>query len=126
MDRLVTFIYPIIRTDYIKKSLETLYKYTNNEIFNVIVIDQSIEGLDKEFIDKYIHLYIRVKNQGFSRAANMGIIQALQWNVPYIAICNDDTEFMYEGWLEDALSEFETDKRIIAVCPESPRVPIAC
>lgn len=120
--RKVTFVYPIIRTDFIKKSIETLYKYTNKEDFNLIVVDQSIEGLDKEFIDKYIHLYLRMKNQGFSKAANEGIIHALRWGVPFIAVVNDDTEFMYYGWLDDAIKEFDSDPKIVAVCPESPRI----
>lgn len=124
MQRVITFIYPIIRTDFIKKSILSLYAKTDNSKFNVIVVDESIEGLDKEFIDKYIHFYIRMKNQGFSKAVNEGIIHALRWNVPYIGICNDDTEIMYSGWFEDLLEEFKTDDKIVAVCPESPRVPM--
>lgn len=120
--RVITFVYPIIRTDFIKKSIETLYKYTDASKFNIVVVDQSIEGLDKGFVDKYIHLYLRMKNQGFSKASNEGVIHALRWGVPYIAIVNDDTEFMYSGWLEDALSEFDSDPHIIAVNPECPRV----
>jgi GT2 family glycosyltransferase len=124
VQRLITFVYPIIRTDYIKKSVESLYKYTDNSKFNVIVVDQSINGLDKEWTDKYVHLYIRMKNQGFSKAANEGVVHALRWQVPYICVANCDTEFIYQGWLEDALEEFKTDEKILAVCPESPRVPM--
>lgn len=120
--RKVTFIYPIVRTDFIKRSIETLYKYTNTNDFNVILVDQSIEGLDQEWTDKYVHLYLRMKNQGFSKAVNEGIIHALRWGVPYITVVNDDTEFMYQGWFEDAIKEFDTDPNIVAVCPESPRI----
>lgn len=116
----VVFIYPIIRTDFIDKSLETLYKYTDNKKFKVIVVDQSIEGwFPKDHIPDMI---IRVKNQGFAKAANEGIIHALRWGVPYISVVNDDTEFMYEGWWEDLLQEFDTDPNIIAIGPESPRI----
>lgn len=120
--RQVSLIYPIIRTDFIKKSVESLYKFTDNSKFNVIVVDQSIEGLDKEWIDKYIHLYIRMKNQGFAKAANEGMIHALRWEVPYISVVNDDVELIYSGWWEDLLSEFKSDPRIVAVNPECPKV----
>lgn len=127
MQREVVFVYPIIRTDYIEKSLETLFKYTDPDKFRVIVVDQSLEGLSekwKDFLYQTGHMYIRMKNQGFSKGANEGIIHALRWEVPYISVVNDDTEFMYEGWWEDLLKEFETDPKIVAVCPESPRVPL--
>lgn len=119
--REVTFVYPIIRTDYINKSLETLYKYTDKAKFNVIIVDQSIESLPSPV---KCDLYIRCKNQGFAKASNEGIVHALRWGSPYIAVVNDDTEFMYSGWWEDLLQEFETDPKIVAVCPESPRVPM--
>lgn len=117
-------VFPIIRTDFIGKALETLYKYTDNNKFRVIVVDQSIEGLSKEFIDKYIHLYLRQKNAGFARAANQGIIHGLRDNIPYVTVANDDLEWIYSTWWEDLLEEFKTDQRIVAVCPESPRVPM--
>lgn len=118
----VVFVYPIIRKDFVKRSLLTLFNFTKRDKFKVIIVDQSIDGLEKEFIEQFSDLYIRMKNQGFAKAANEGIIHALRWEVPYIAVVNDDTEFMYDGWLEDALEEFKTDERIVAVCPESPRV----
>lgn len=121
----VTFIYPIIRTDFIEKGIKSLTKNTKREDFKIIVVDQSLNGISEE-LKKYLFdnedLYIRLRNVGFSRAANEGIIHALKWQTPYITICNDDTEPMYHGWFEDALEEFKTDDHIIAVCPESPRV----
>ena len=120
----VHFTFPIIRLDFIKPAIETLYQFTDPETFRVIVVDQSIDGLDTAFIDKYVHLYIRQKNQGFSNAANKGLIHGLREGVPFMAVCNDDVIFMYDGWFDDALLEFETDPKIVAVCPESPRIPL--
>jgi GT2 family glycosyltransferase len=120
----VHFIFPIIRLDFIKPAIETLYQFTNNEEFRVIVVDQSIDGLDTAWIDKYVHLYIRQKNKGFANAANKGIIHSLRDQVPYIAVVNDDVRFMYDGWFDDAIEEFATDPKIVAVCPESPRIPL--
>ena len=118
----IAFIYPIIRLDYIQKSVETLQKFTKD--FTLIVVDQTIEGLPKEWIDKNVNLYLRFKNHGFAKAANEGMIHAFRWKIPYIAVVNDDTEFIYDGWLDDALKEFKTDPKIIAINPESPRVPL--
>jgi len=118
----IVFVCPIIRLDFIKPAVESLYKFTDPSRFKLIVIDQSIEGLDKEWIDKNVHLYIRQKNQGFAQSANTGMRIALSWNVPYISVMNDDLLFIYHTWLEDALSEFETDPKIIAVNPFCPKI----
>ena len=67
MSRIV-FVYPVIRDDFIYKSVESLYKFTKD--FTVILVDQSFKGLDRTWCDKYVHLYLRMKNQGFAKAAN--------------------------------------------------------
>jgi len=119
----IAFIYPIIHDQFIYKSVETLYKYTKD--FVLIVVDQTLEGLPTKWVDENCHLYIRQQNKGFSNAANKGIIHALRdQTIDYISVVNDDTEFMYDGWLPDALLEFDTDPKIVAVCPESPRIPL--
>jgi GT2 family glycosyltransferase len=121
----VTFVYPIIRTDYIEDSIASLVRCMPKNDYRIVVVDQSIEGVNKNLQENLFndnHLYIRQKNQGFSNAANKGIVHGLQWQTPYIAVVNDDTRFMYHGWFDDALEEFNTDPRIVAVCPESPRV----
>lgn len=121
----ITFVYPIIRTDFIERSIETLRKYTPKEDRRIIVVDQSLPGISQKLRDSLFEdddMYIRMKNAGFSRASNEGIIHALKWQTPYIAVVNDDTEFMYSGWLDDALGEFDSDPHIVAVSPESPRI----
>src|SRR4051812_40685108 len=118
MQKLVTFVYPIIRTDYIYNSYSSLKRFTEKGTYKVVVIDQSINGLEHAFINDLLennHLYIRQRNQGFSNASNKGIIQALRWETPYIAVVNDDTQFMYDGWFTDAIEEFKTDPHIVAV-----------
>lgn len=117
---IITFIYPIVRTDFIQKSLDTLHKYTDKSKFKVIVVDQSIEGM--QMSGKQIDMVITMKNQGFAAAANTGIRVALSWGTPYIGVINDDTEFIYPNWLEDALEEFKTDPNIIAVNPMCPKI----
>lgn len=123
----LTVVYPIIRDDYIWKSIRTL---RNNTAVNlrVIVVDQTISGVLKGSIvspmDLGIDMMIRMKNQGFSKAANEGIIHALQWKSEYICVANDDTEFIDPLWFQGIKEQFAADPRIVAVNPESPRVPL--
>ena len=119
----IVFVLPIIRLDFIDKALESLYKFTDNSKFKVIVIDQSLEGYKGNWGNK-VNMIIRQKNQGFAQAANTGIRIALSWGVPYIAVMNDDLEMIYPTWLEDALEEFKTDPKIIAINPECPRIAL--
>ncbi len=123
--RKVTFVFPIIRTDFIERAIDTLITYTNREDYKIVLVDQSIEGARKglrDYLYEHEDMYIRIKNSGFSKASNEGIIHALKWNTPYIAVINDDVEFIHQGWFDDAIEEFKTDPKIVAVCPESPRV----
>ena len=122
MSAIITFVYPIIRSDFIWKSLETLHKHTDKSKFKVIVVDQTIEGCKLDLDPKWVDMVIRMKNQGFACASNTGIRVALSWGTPYIAVVNDDTEFIYSDWLPDALSEFDNDPRIIAVNPFCPKI----
>ena len=120
----VAFCIPIIRTDYIGKYLETLYKYTPHE-FRVFVCDQSVDGIDKELIKKYIHWYTRPhQNLGFAKGANELMWAAYRQGYPYIAVSNDDVEYINKRWWQGILDEFATDEHILIVGPESPRVPL--
>lgn len=124
MNPIITFIYPIIRDDYIQASLESLEKFTDRSKYKLIIVDQTLSGMKWYPEDNRVDMVIRMKNQGFATASNTGIRVALSWNTPYIAVINDDVEFIYDKWLEDALEEFKTDPNIIAVNPECPRVPM--
>ena len=121
MQPLIVFVIPIIRLDFVDKALASLYKFTDNSKFKVIIVDQSLEGYRGDWGNK-VNMVIRQKNQGFAQAANTGMRIALSWGVPYIAVMNDDLEMIYPTWLEDALSEFESDPKIIAVNPFCPKV----
>ena len=121
----VTFVYPIIRQDFIDKSLFTLYRFTDPSKFRVIVVDQTIEGWGGKWASKVLEhggKIISQKNGGFANAANTGLIQGLRWGTPYLGVVNDDIEFIYDTWWEDLLEEFKTDPKIIALNPECPKV----
>lgn len=85
------------------RCLETLYKYTEPN-FYVIVIDQSLEGLDVNLRDKYPNLMIvrpaksdthTTGNLGHSQATNLGVSLA---QTPYVTFLNDDVEFINKKW----------------------------
>ena len=117
----VAFCFPIVRVDFLPRALETLYKYTEVD-FRVFVVDQSLEGLDKDFIKKYIHYYIRpFQNLGFAKAGNEMLWTAYRQGYPYMAICNDDIEYMNKGWWQGIKDTFAMNDKILLAAPMSPK-----
>lgn len=117
MKKINTFIIPIIQHGFLKRCLETLYKYTPDN-FYVFVIDQTADGVNQNEY-KGVHLWIRpYRNLGFSKAHNTGI-QLSQ--TPYITLLNDDVEFVNSGWWQGIMDTFAMEKKIIAVNPNSPK-----
>lgn len=118
MSKINTFIIPIIRSDFIGKCIESIYKYTDNN-FYIYVIDQTgDEKVYQENKDK-IHFWIRpYRNLGFSKAMNTGIKLA---QTEYITLCNDDVEFINKAWWQGILDTFAQDHHILAVNPMSPK-----
>lgn len=118
MEKINTFIIPIIRSDFIGKMLESLYKHTPNN-FYVIVIDQTRDYKAITQYEHVAHLWIRpYRNLGFSKAMNTGILLS---NTPYITLANDDLEFMNKRWWQGIVDTFFMDEKIIAVNPMSPK-----
>jgi len=112
-----TFIIPTIQRGFLKKCLETLYKYTPDN-FYVFVIDQTPDGLyQPEY--KGVHLWIRpYRNLGFAKAHNTGIMIS---QTPYVTLLNDDVEFIDSGWWQGIEDTFAMDEKIVAVNPNSPK-----
>ena len=112
-----TIVFPIIRQDLMRTALETLYRYTESN-FRVIVIDQSPNGIEKDIIDKYIHLYIRpYRNLGFAKATNVGFRLA---DTKYVTTCNDDVEFIGD-WFDGIVKTFD---KVDKATPERPCVMV--
>lgn len=108
---------PVVE-DYIEKAIDTLYKHTDPEIFRVILVDQTMEGLYTKLKDK-IHVYVRTKrpNLGFAQGMNTG------WRLseaPYTICSNDDIEFMDKRWWGGIKEVFNDQPDCIAVGPMSP------
>src|SRR3990167_8642498 len=108
----VTFIIPVIRPDLLMDCLESLYKYTDNSIFYVYLIDQTARGLDINLRDKFKNLMIIrtprsdvhwTGNLGHSQASNLGITLA---QTPYVCFLNDDVVFVNSGWWQGIMDTF--------------------
>jgi GT2 family glycosyltransferase len=117
-----TIIFNPVRTDYIERAIDTLYKFTDMENWRVIVIDQTRSGCK---VDKRVHLYMKPhRNLGFAKSMNEGIIHGLRWGSKYITCANDDVEFIDKRWWEGTEETFSLYDNVAAVNPESPRIPL--
>jgi GT2 family glycosyltransferase len=123
----ITYVFCPICDVYISRALYTLYKYSEPDSFRVIVVDQCKDGFKKEVMDyvrPLIHLYMHPRrNYGYAKAMNLGIVQGLHQNTPYICIANDDIEIMDARWMNGIYETFDMDEKIMGVVPMNPRVP---
>lgn len=124
--KLNTFVIPILRTDLVGRCLETLYKHTPNN-FYVIVVDQSIEGLDVNLRDRYKNLMVirpaksdvhSTGNLGHSQATNLGV-QLTQ--TPYVTFLNDDVEFVHPNWWQGIIDTFD---KVEKATPTRPAIMV--
>jgi GT2 family glycosyltransferase len=106
-----TFVIPVIRTDLIERCLETLYRYTPDN-FYVIVIDQSPAGITANLRDRFKNLMVirsprtdmhHTGNLGFTQASNLGLTLA---QTPYVTFLNDDVEFVHSSWWDGIMETF--------------------
>lgn len=112
-----------------KPYIETLYKYTNIEDFDLILVDNNstdgtVEHL-KELKTKYdnITLILNDKNLGYDVGNNQGlklIDTSGDIKNKYIGLFNNDLLFT-PNWLEPCLKAFENDPRIGLLSPRLPR-----
>jgi GT2 family glycosyltransferase len=86
----------------------------------VIVIDQTLDGIDKD-LSKYIHMLIKPhRNLGFAKGMNTGIRLA---DSKYVTCANDDIEFINDKWWKGIEEAFASDTYMGAVNPMSVKEP---
>lgn len=125
--RKITYIITPICELYVGRFVYSLYKYSEPNSFNLVVIDQTKDGFSKptmDYLKDRVHLYMHPRrNLGYAKAMNEGILHGLHWKTPYICISNDDIEIMDKRWLQGIWDTFDMDKeRILGIVPMSPRV----
>ncbi len=105
-----------------KPFLESLYKYTDTEIFDLIVIDNGSNDGTKEYLKSFekehsnLKVIYNTENLGYSKANNQGIEVALKSDYEYIGLLNNDILFT-PNWLEDTLKIFDYDSQLGMVAP---------
>ena len=107
--------------EYTKNCIESIYKYSGNVSFEIIVVDNASHDNTVQQIMKYypeIRLIRNLKNEGFPAAVNQGIVKAIG---DYVLILNNDT-IVTEGWLENMIKTAESDSAIGLVGPISNSV----
>lgn len=82
-----------------KELVSDMYRLHDPEMFRIISVDMTKNGIDFE-PDKPVHIHIRAyKNLGFAKGQNMGWKLA---TTPYILLANDDIRLLDARWYEDA------------------------
>ncbi len=95
--------------DLLQKCLESIFKYTQNIDFEVIVVDNaSKDGSVMMVEEKFpkVELIANQKNLGFAKANNQGIDKA---QGKYILVLNGDTELI-DSSLEKLVDLMEENK----------------
>ncbi len=116
-----TFVFPIIRRDYVLDALDSLKAHTPAN-YKVIVVNQAQydAGFERALWER-ADLVVRTKvNYGFSQAANIGTrLATTEW----ATICNDDVVFWNSEWWDGIMETFERFETALGVCAMSPKEP---
>lgn len=118
----IDFIVPTLNYSGVKKTLESIRKYTPPEnISSVILIDQTKEKQDYgDLVD--LHIFTNGKNLGYAKCFNMGVRLS---DAEYVAIWNDDAECINKRWVQGVEETFNRYENALCVNPASPRNPRA-
>ena len=95
-----------------KPFLQSLYQYTDENSFDLIIIDNGSTDGTVEYLENFakehsnIRLILNKENLGYSKANNQGINLALEGNYKYIGLLNNDILFTPD-WLKNTLEVFD-------------------
>jgi len=111
-----------------KPFLNSIYKYTDESLFDLIIIDNASSDGTTEYLKNFEkeHSNLRViynnENLGYSKANNQGIKLALKENYEYIGLLNNDILFTPD-WLVNTIKVFEYDLQLGMVSPRDAGRP---
>ena len=121
MDKKVTII--TLTYNNCKKAtepfLESLYKYTDESLFDLIVVENGSTDETKDILNQWqqkksnIKIIYNEENKGYSIGNNQGIKIA---KTPYVALLNNDI-LLAPNWIEDLLLIYEKEQNVGLVSP---------
>lgn len=111
-----------------KPFINSLYKHTNPENFELILVDNASTDGTREYLqeikNKYpnIEIILNNENLGYSKGNNIGLKRAFENNCETIGLLNNDILFT-PNWLEDLSKTLYSEDNIGMV---SPRINDKC
>jgi GT2 family glycosyltransferase len=146
-DIINTFVFPIVRREYILDALKSLHYFTPAN-YQTIVIDQTRPDAEFEAqVRALCDVHVKTKkNYGFAQGTNIGWRLAQQKDQDYIfevmnkcevtaqpgprlqpteylTTCNDDVVFIWNKWWHGIVESFKRYDTAVCVNPMSPREP---
>lgn len=111
----LTIVIPVYNHTGVYDLVDDFYRLHDKEMFRLIIIDQTAEGLHFKD-DAPVHLHIKsYRNLGFSKSMNTG------WKLsqtPYTLLANDDARLLNKDWYQAARTCVQKDG-VLAVNPTS-------
>jgi len=104
--------------ELLEQCLESLKKKTIYNRYRVFIVDDGgKEKIGQKIKDEpkfsWTKVLINKKNEGFSKANNLGIKVAIRKYSPdYVLLLNDDTEIVQKDWLNRMIEAGESDAKI--------------
>jgi len=105
---------------YLRWCLDSIFKYSKLDIFNLIIVDDNSNNITKNLIQEFqsqhpenIEVLTNEKNLGYVKSANSGIQKSISEN---IILLNSDV-VVTNNWLEKFESALKKDSKIGLISP---------
>jgi hypothetical protein len=104
------------RFELLKQTLISFFKFNTYPIYECIIIDDSGNVTDLDFLKEYIP----VPTKFIINDKNIGQIQSIdkayaEVTTPYIFHCEDDWEFFKSGFIEESFNILNADPSVVTV-----------
>lgn len=107
-----------------KPYLESLYKFTPENEFDLYLVDNASSDGTKEYIKDFaknhsnIEIIENKENLGYSKGNNIGIVATMKKEYDYIALLNNDI-LLTPNWLIDTINAFKKDEQLGMLSPRN-------
>lgn len=107
-----------------KPFLDSLYKFTSEDDFDLIIVDNHSTDGTVEYINEFkknhsnITLICNEENLGYSKGNNIGLRKVQNSDYEFIGLLNNDILFT-PNWLIDTVKSFEKDEQLGMISPRN-------